>query len=68
VAFQILNSKRAVMHQIEGETGKTIIIRGNSSFVSDQVEYVCEDGRGQPVTLPTTPQSPVDFRRRSGEV
>jgi ribonuclease E len=51
VAFQILNRKRSVLSQIETETGKEVIIRGDPAFISDQVEYGCEDGRGQPVEL-----------------
>jgi len=51
VAYQILNRKRAVLTQIEAETGKEIMVRGDSSFTSDQVEYYWEDGRGQPVPV-----------------
>ena len=49
VAFQILNNKRAIITEIEEQTGKQIIIRGEAGFTSDQIEYLCEDGRGQPV-------------------
>ncbi len=51
VAYRLLNKKRAVLHQIESETGKTVVIRGELGFTSDQVEFICEDGRGQPVSL-----------------
>jgi hypothetical protein len=51
VAFQILNRKRSVLGQIEAETGKEVIIRGDTSFISDQIEYECEDARGQPVQV-----------------
>lgn len=58
VAYRLLNKKRAVFHQIESETGKTVVVRGDMSFTSDQVEFLCEDGRGQPVSLgPTLPAS-----------
>lgn len=51
VAYQILNRKRAILTQIEAETGKEIMVRGDSSFTGDQVEYYWEDGRGQPVPV-----------------
>ncbi|MGB2984685.1 MAG: Rne/Rng family ribonuclease [Phycisphaerae bacterium] len=49
VAFQILNNKRAVINQIETETGCEVIIRGDAGFTGDRVHYVCEDNRGRPV-------------------
>lgn len=51
VAFQLLNSKRAALGQVETETGKTVLVRGEASFRSDQVEYACSDSRGQPVPI-----------------
>lgn len=51
VAFQILNRKRATINEIEAETGKVIIVRGDSTFTSDQIEYACEDSQGHPVTV-----------------
>ncbi|MFQ5413372.1 MAG: ribonuclease E/G [Phycisphaerae bacterium] len=51
VAFQLLNEKRAAIHQIEAETGKRIGIHGDVGFASDQVQFLCEDALGQPVTV-----------------
>lgn len=50
-AFQLLNAKRSVLGQIETETGKTVVIRGDSSFTIDQVDCQCEDGRGRQVPI-----------------
>ncbi|UCC29038.1 MAG: Rne/Rng family ribonuclease [Phycisphaerales bacterium] len=49
VAYQILNSKRGALSQIETETGKQIIVRGDANFTSDQIDCVCKDARGRPV-------------------
>ena len=49
VAYQILNRKRLLLSQIETDTGKDLVIRGDASFTSDQVEFVLEDSRGQPI-------------------
>jgi ribonuclease E len=49
VAFQLLNNKRAAISQIELETRKQVVIRGDAGFTSDQVDYACEDNRGRPV-------------------
>ena len=51
VAFQLLNRKRAALHQIEIETGKSVVILGNPDFTSDQLECVCEDHRGREVAI-----------------
>ncbi len=51
IAYQLLNSKRVVLGQIESETGKTVVIRGDESFTSDQMEFICEDGRGRQVPI-----------------
>jgi ribonuclease E len=51
VAYQILNTRRAAISKIESTTSRRIIIRGDMGFTSDQVECICEDGRGQPVTI-----------------
>ena len=51
VAFQLLNTKRSAIHELEVETGKRINIRGDVAYTSDQVEYACEDSRGRPVTI-----------------
>lgn len=59
VAFQILNRRRSVLGQIETETGKEVVIRGDTSFISDRIEYACEDGRGQPVRIGPGQQNPA---------
>lgn len=51
VAFRILNTKRAVIANIEKDTGKRIIVQGDESFTADQVECVGEDSRGRPVPI-----------------
>lgn len=51
VAFEILNRKRALINDIETETGKSIVIRGEESFTSDQIECQCEDMRGRPIII-----------------
>jgi len=47
VAYQILNAKRAALTQVEADTGKQVVIRGDAGFTSDQVEYRCLDKRAQ---------------------
>lgn len=51
IAYQLLNSKRTVLGRIESETGKTVVIRGDAGFTSDQMEFVCEDSRGRQVPI-----------------
>ncbi len=51
VAYRILNTKRATISSIEEDTGKSIVIHGDESFTSDQIEYACEDGRGRSVSI-----------------
>ncbi|MEK7756974.1 MAG: Rne/Rng family ribonuclease, partial [Planctomycetota bacterium] len=51
IAYQLLNSKRTVLGRIESETGKTVVIRGDAGFTSDQMECVCEDSRGRQVPI-----------------
>ncbi|MCH8146666.1 MAG: Rne/Rng family ribonuclease [Planctomycetes bacterium] len=51
LAFEILNQKRAHLSQIESETEKTIVIRGDDAFAIDRVDCVCEDDRGRSVSL-----------------
>ncbi len=58
VAFRLLNQKRVAISQIEAETGKTIIIHGEAGFTSDQMEVMCEDGRGRPVAIAAPPAPP----------
>ena len=64
IAFQILNNKRAVITEIEQETGKQIIVRGSPNLTSDQVDYLCEDNRGREVII-TPPDADQAHSRRS---
>ena len=51
VAFQLLNTKRTALNQLEVDCGKPINIQGDAGFTSDQVEFACEDSRGRPVNI-----------------
>ncbi len=64
VAFQLLNTKRAALAEIETQTGKTIIVRSDPGFTSDQVEITCTDARAQIVTIPGLKASDLSFERR----
>jgi ribonuclease E len=59
IAYQLLNSKRTVLGQIESETGKTVVIRGDAGFNSDQMEFVCEDARGRQVPIGASGTAPT---------
>lgn len=59
VAYQILNSRRPVLSRIEDETGKAIVIQGDEGYTSDQIECLCEDEQGQPVTIGSAGGSPT---------
>jgi ribonuclease E len=56
VAYQLLNRKRYDIHQLEQQTGKTIIVRADSHVGLDQAEFECLDAQRQPVKfLPVSP-------------
>lgn len=56
VAYQLLNRKRHDIHQLEQQTGKTIIVRADSHVGLDQAEFECLDEQRQPVKfLPVSP-------------
>lgn len=57
VAYQILNRKRSLLGQIESDTGKEIMIRGEPGFTSDQVSYVLHDAQGHPIPFPAADAS-----------
>jgi ribonuclease E len=61
-AFQLLNNKRAVLNQIEAETSKVIIVRGDAGFTSDQMECACEDARGRSVVIGAATPTPTPGR------
>lgn len=47
VAYHILNQKRSVIGEIESETGKSIIIRGEPNYPPGEISFRCEDGQGR---------------------
>lgn len=47
VAVALLNRKRAVLHQMETETGKIIQILSNATYTWGQQDYSCEDANGR---------------------
>ncbi|MEK6798471.1 MAG: Rne/Rng family ribonuclease [Planctomycetota bacterium] len=53
IAYQLLNSKRDLLHQIEVETNKLIVVRGDEGFTSDQLQVQCEDARGREISIGT---------------
>ena len=57
VAFELLNRKRSLLHEIEQETGTLIRISGDASFTPGQMDCVCEDKRGSTVTIPALTRS-----------
>ncbi len=67
VAYILLNAKRAAIQQIEAETRKSVVVKGDATFTSDQVDYRCEDSRGRPAdVLPShaLPAAPRHAERR----
>lgn len=64
VAFRLLNQKRGFISQVEGETGKSVVIMGNAAFTTDQMEIACEDARGRPVTISAA--APIQGNGRMG--
>lgn len=51
VAFELQNAKRAILHDLESETGKRIIVRGDLNLGWEQQRYQAEDTRGRSVNL-----------------
>jgi len=49
LAVDILNQKRAALSQIEVETDKTIVIRGEAGFTDDRIECACKDSSGRSI-------------------
>jgi ribonuclease E len=52
VANYLLNNKRAALHGMEHQTGKTLVIRADETLSLDQIELSCRDDRGRLVELP----------------
>lgn len=51
VAFRVLNEKRRLLGEIETESGKTISIRGDATFTSDQTNMVCKNDQGHVINI-----------------
>lgn len=64
VAFQILNSKRAVLAEVEKETGKQVLVRGEPGFTPDEVSFRCEDAQGRLVKFTAGVAAGPEPRRR----
>ncbi|NOT00546.1 MAG: Rne/Rng family ribonuclease [Phycisphaerales bacterium] len=54
VAFVLTNRKRAALHKLETDTGKTINVRIDATFAWDQHTYVAEDTRGRALRVGET--------------
>ncbi len=46
VAYYLQNKKRSVIYDFELKRDKVVIIRANSNFSNDQIEFVTRDSRG----------------------
>jgi ribonuclease E len=64
VAFQILNTKRVVLAEVEKETGKQIVVRGEPGFTPDEVSFRCEDAQGRIVKFTAGVAAGPEPRRR----
>jgi ribonuclease E len=49
VAFYLQNRKRAALHEMERKWQKTVVLRSNSDFPNDEVQFVSLDNRGSVV-------------------
>ena len=58
VAFQLQNRKRAALYNLEQETGRKIVIRGDSNLGMDQYAFECLDARGGAVRVVEPPEPP----------
>ena len=52
VAFELQNRKRLAIHELETETGKTIVVRAVIGLGPEQLEFSCHDSRGRTVKFP----------------
>ena len=52
VAAQVLNEKRARLHELESLTETTITIRGETRLGVDQIECRCEDAHERSLPAP----------------
>ncbi|RME36998.1 MAG: Rne/Rng family ribonuclease [Planctomycetota bacterium] len=65
VAYRLLNEKRTALHKLETDTGKTLLVRGDAGFTTDQVAYRCEDARGREVDVVPDYSKPAETGRKS---
>ncbi len=56
VAFQLQNRKRAILHALEQETHRRIIIRPDTNLGLDQYHFECVDARGGSVRCIEPPE------------
>jgi ribonuclease E len=56
VASDLQNRKRAVLHRLETETGKRIVVLTNASFAGDQMECTGQDRTGRRFRIALEPQ------------
>ncbi len=49
VATLVQNRRRAVLHKLEIDTGKVVVIRGDAAYTPDQMLCECEDDLARPV-------------------
>ncbi len=47
VANHLLNRKRRVLTELEAQSGRTLLVRGEQAFAIDEVRYSCTDRRGR---------------------
>jgi Rne/Rng family ribonuclease len=67
VAFQVQNRKRAMLHALEQETNRRIVIRADSNLGLDQYLFECYDQRGGSIRViepPDQPKSPSEMRSK----
>ncbi len=56
VAYRILNHRRAMIHKLEEDTGKVIIIRGSTTLSAGDITFRCEDANENLLKFTTTPR------------
>lgn len=71
VAFQLQNQKRAILHQLESESSRRIVIRADENLGPDQFSFECLDSRGGIIRLEGLPEGPrqnveIRSKRRAG--
>jgi ribonuclease E len=67
VAFQLQNRKRAVLHNLELETNRKIVIRADGNLGLDQYLFECYDQRGGSIRVIEPPEqhkTPAEMRSK----